>query len=160
MFVAIAGQYAIPWKLKPMATITGTLRGADNVASSWVLTFVPEDTPDVLGSQVVVGLDKRVVLEADGDLPPSVVLLGGKYTVQINNGEEFRILVPASGGPYDIKDLFVSEDAEATPPVIGLVDPEGVVTQPEGKYYFNKTNSSFWVKRTGSGNTGWQQLLG
>lgn len=43
------------------------------------------------------------------------------------------------------------------PPAAG--NPEGVVTANPGCTYLNLTDSSFWVKRTGSGNTGWQALI-
>lgn len=38
-------------------------------------------------------------------------------------------------------------------------NPEGVVTADPGCTYLNLTDSSFWVKRTGSGNTGWEALI-
>lgn len=41
----------------------------------------------------------------------------------------------------------------------GVVDPEGAVTGTPGQTYFNSANSTFWHKVTGSGNTGWIQLI-
>lgn len=41
----------------------------------------------------------------------------------------------------------------------GAGSPEGVVTAEPGTTYFNTTDSSFWAKGTGSGNTGWVQLI-
>ncbi len=41
----------------------------------------------------------------------------------------------------------------------GAVDPEGSVTGTPGQTYFNSTNGTFWVKSSGSGNTGWVQLI-
>ena len=40
----------------------------------------------------------------------------------------------------------------------GSGDPNGVVSAPTGSVYMNSaggTNTTFWVKRTGAGNTGW-----
>lgn len=41
----------------------------------------------------------------------------------------------------------------------GVVDPEGTVTGNPGQTYFNSANSTFWTKSTGTGNTGWVQLI-
>lgn len=41
----------------------------------------------------------------------------------------------------------------------GVVDPEGVVSGNPGQTYFNTANSTFWEKATGTGNTGWVQLI-
>lgn len=42
----------------------------------------------------------------------------------------------------------------------GAGSPEGVVTADAGTTYWDATNEIFWVKDTGSGNTGWYQLVG
>ena len=39
--------------------------------------------------------------------------------------------------------------------IVGVVDPEGVVTATPGTLYTNTATSNVWVKRSGSGNTGW-----
>lgn len=44
--------------------------------------------------------------------------------------------------------------------VVGSGSPEGVVTAPAGTTYFDSTNDIFWVKETGSGSSGWYQLVG
>lgn len=41
----------------------------------------------------------------------------------------------------------------------GAGSPEGVVTADPGTTYYNTTDGSFWVKATGSGNTGWIELI-
>lgn len=41
----------------------------------------------------------------------------------------------------------------------GTVDPEGNVSASPGGTYFNSSNQTFWVKQTGTGNTGWVQLI-
>lgn len=41
----------------------------------------------------------------------------------------------------------------------GAGSPEGVVSAPPGTTYLNTSDNSFWAKATGSGNTGWIQLI-
>lgn len=38
--------------------------------------------------------------------------------------------------------------------------PEGVVSGAPGRTYWDALNSVFYVKKTGTGNTGWQNLVG
>lgn len=43
----------------------------------------------------------------------------------------------------------------------GAGSPEGVVIGSPGKWYFNTTDDSAWVKRTGEATTtGWYKILG
>jgi hypothetical protein len=41
----------------------------------------------------------------------------------------------------------------------GAGSPEGVVTANPGSVYTDTSTGSFWNKLTGTGNTGWQQLI-
>lgn len=41
----------------------------------------------------------------------------------------------------------------------GSGSPEGVVTANPGTTYWDTTGQSLWVKDTGTGNTGWVQLI-
>lgn len=41
----------------------------------------------------------------------------------------------------------------------GVVDPEGAVTGDPGSTYYNTANGTFWVKESGSGDTGWSQVV-
>lgn len=41
----------------------------------------------------------------------------------------------------------------------GTGSPEGVVTANPGCTYLDTSNDFYWVKRTGSGNTGWLNLI-
>lgn len=43
--------------------------------------------------------------------------------------------------------------------LVGVVDPEGVVSATPGTTYVNTDNGTLWVKQSGSGNTGWQQYV-
>ena len=49
-------------------------------------------------------------------------------------------------------------DATNVPP--GVVDPEGVVVGTPGQNYLNSATDTYWVKKTGTGNTGWMKLIG
>lgn len=42
---------------------------------------------------------------------------------------------------------------------VGVVDPEGVVTASPGTTYWNSSNNTLWVKVSGTGNTGWVQII-
>lgn len=41
----------------------------------------------------------------------------------------------------------------------GTGSPEGAVTASPGSVYTDVSNGSFWNKVTGTGTTGWQQLV-
>lgn len=43
--------------------------------------------------------------------------------------------------------------------LVGVVDPEGVVTADVGTPYSNTMLKTFWYKESGSGNTGWTQYV-
>ncbi len=42
----------------------------------------------------------------------------------------------------------------------GTGSPEGVVTAEPGTTYLDISTGNFWAKQSGSGNTGWIQLIG
>jgi hypothetical protein len=42
----------------------------------------------------------------------------------------------------------------------GVGSPEGVVTAGAGSAYWDTAAKSWWVKDSGSGNTGWFQVVG
>ena len=44
-------------------------------------------------------------------------------------------------------------------PATGNGSPEGAVTATPGVTYWDALNQSLWVKDTGTGNTGWKQLI-
>lgn len=52
--------------------------------------------------------------------------------------------------------LYASSD---TAPAAGAGSPEGVVTGAPGKPYTDTVTGDFWTKQTGTGNTGWLQLI-
>ena len=62
--------------------------------------------------------------------------------------------------PAGVGHVRVSSDAEPVgfSSLLGRGAPEGVVAAPPGSDYRNLdggAGSTLWVKRTGSGNTGW-----
>lgn len=42
---------------------------------------------------------------------------------------------------------------------VGVGSPEGVVTADPGTDYLDSTSNAYWYKKTGSGNTGWVNLI-
>jgi hypothetical protein len=42
---------------------------------------------------------------------------------------------------------------------LGVVNPEGVVTDNPGALYWNKAGKVLWVKETGVGSVGWWQIV-
>lgn len=55
--------------------------------------------------------------------------------------------------------VITEEDTCVTMNFAGEGSPEGVVTAPPGSTYVDTLGSGFWVKFTGTGNTGWVQLI-
>ena len=53
-------------------------------------------------------------------------------------------------------DVVIASGA-IVPPAAG--SPEGVVTAVPGVTYLNSTADSLWIKKSGTGNTGWLQLI-
>ena len=55
--------------------------------------------------------------------------------------------------------VSVQSTIAAIAPLAGAVNPEGSVTAVPGQTYLNTATAGFWVKQTGTGNTGWIQLI-
>lgn len=54
----------------------------------------------------------------------------------------------------------IANNGSGTGGETGSGSPEGVLTAEPGTTYWDSTNEIFWVKDSGSGNTGWFQLVG
>lgn len=54
---------------------------------------------------------------------------------------------------------ILSNGSSGSAGLSGAGSPEGVVTANPGTTYVNTTDESFWVKKTGTGNTGWIKLI-
>ena len=52
-----------------------------------------------------------------------------------------------------------SGGSSATTPLTGTGSPEGVKTADPGTTYLDTSTNGFWVKATGTGNTGWQPIV-
>lgn len=74
----------------------------------------------------------------------------------------------AAGGYYGLEDrslkmailyMLCIGGAGGAGGAVGSVNPEGVVTANPGSTYYNTANSTFWVKSSGTENTGWTELL-
>lgn len=135
-------------------TITGTIRGIDNVAASWTLTFVPQSTPGAVSSLIIVGLDKKITTDAVGDF--SLELIEGTYIVRVGNGEEFEIDVPTGAGPQNIYNL-ITPVSDTSYRISGHGSPEGRYKGSPGWTYLDVDTANFWTKLTGTGTTGWNQ---
>ena len=49
-------------------------------------------------------------------------------------------------------------DGGGTGGLVGVVNPEGAVSAAPGRTYYNTALQTFWVKASGTGNTGWDQV--
>lgn len=131
----------------------------DEVASGMTVTFVAQETPAVIGSTVYTKNEKFFVTDSNGALP-TVVLAEGRYTVKLQTGEEFDIDVPSGSGTSNIATLIVSTSSGSDNPGAGHGSPEGVVRGSPGvDTYLDLDTDQFWVKRTGTGTTGWLRLI-
>lgn len=61
-------------------------------------------------------------------------------------------VIPSPMPPY-------ARQAASDPHQFGTTSPEGVVTASPGITYLNTTDNSLWVKKTGTSNTGWLQMV-
>jgi hypothetical protein len=140
-----------------MATVTGTIKFSSDEAAVIGVTFVPLDTPGVIDSNLVIAQRTRIVTGSSGAF--SLTLAEGAYTVLLDNEEEFNIAVPSGSASHAITSLIDVDAGSSAQRFGGVVDPEGVVHAPPDSTYLNRTTMSFWVKQSGTGTTGWRQLL-
>lgn len=74
-------------------------------------------------------------------------------------------MVSDPGGSPAIRKVTVAQiaaaGAAATPPASTgtFADPNSNVTADVGRFYIDTNTNTLWYKKTGSGNTGWEQLL-
>ncbi len=82
--------------------------------------------------------------------------------------EDGRCFCPVTVDPSEIVELQLLCEIKAASTgggggggtgMVGVVDPEGVVTADPGTSYSNRVLKTFWYKETGTGNTGWQQYV-
>lgn len=93
----------------------------------------------------------------DGGIPTTVYGSNqGAKNITINsNGDDLT-----SSGPTPVDSYYNQSQTEALW-LSGAGSPEGAVAAGAGRTYVQTTNpTKFWVKRTGTGVTGWDQLIG
>lgn len=56
-------------------------------------------------------------------------------------------------------DISVNGTGSGGGGLAGAGSPEGSVTASPGATYLDTSSNGFWVKKTGTGNTGWIQLI-
>jgi hypothetical protein len=147
------------------ATITGTLKHSTDEAAQVSLKFTHQDPPMVVGSTVNLGSPVVAVTNSSGVL--SATLVEGRYTVKVEpTGDTFEIKVPAGSGTYDISALITTEAEdgltayERAGSFSGSGTPEGVVTASPGAHYVDLDTGNTWAKVSGTGTSGWIQLIG
>lgn len=142
-----------------MTTITGNILDAADNPLHVLVTFTPKSAPFFSGSDVIA---KNVVqLKSDrNDGSFSVQLEAGVYSVTYSATPQFSfdITVPGSGS-YTIDQLASLPAPSTTYTPAGNGSPEGIVSAIPGMTYVDALNGGFYVKITGTGNTGWQQFV-
>jgi hypothetical protein len=146
-----------------MATITGTIKDSQGNGIQTQLKFVPLTSPIVISTDVNVGALPVAVTSSSGALA-SMVLVEGRYRVEVANGEAFEIDVPPGSASYDIANLVSSGTAASSAYQLagtfsGHGSPEGVVTANPGSTYEDLDTGGLWQKRTGTGSEGWQPQI-
>ncbi len=142
-------------------TITGTINYSNGTAAAGLgITFIPQETAQSQGGVIVATQKTRVCTTTAGALPAAFALAEGRYTVLMDNGDEFEIDVPSGDGPEDIADMTVESDRlpmNYTPS--GSGSPEGRIYGEPGWPYTDLDSGTLWIKRTGNNKTGWEEIL-
>jgi hypothetical protein len=150
-----------------LITITGNVLNPLGGPLYAVITWSPSSPPfPYVGSAGVITTTQPVIgVSSATDGSFSFVLDPGTYTVlfQANaaNVGQFTVVVPSSGGPYTFDQVVTNANPPVISPLSGTGSPQGVVTGTPGQYYVDTTAGSpgFWVKLSGTGTTGWQNLI-
>jgi len=144
-----------------MTTITGTIETAADVPLHVLITFTPTSAPFIQSGGAVIANKTVQLFSNQNDGSWSQALEPGAYTVNFASTPAFNIaiVVPSTGGPYTIDQLANLPPPSPVYTPSGSGSPQGVVTAPPGSTYIDTTGGGFWGKMTGTGNTGWQQLL-
>lgn len=144
-----------------MTTVTGKILDANDNPLHVLVSFNPQSTPFINSGGQVIASNSIFKKSNPNDGTYSVDLEPGTYAVTYSTSPQigFTIVVPASGGPYTI-DQLTSIPAPATSYApAGSGSPEGVIPATPGLPYTDVTNGAFYIKFTGTGNTGWQLIV-
>lgn len=90
-------------------------------------------------------------LHSGSGVPPDTLGINGDVYIDLDSGDIYR--------KYGDTWTLFAGGAGATEVTKGVVDPEGAVTKTAPHIYVNTANQTFWVKESGSGNTGWRQYI-
>ena len=144
-----------------MTTVTGTINDASDNPLRALLTFQPTSAPYIEGSGKIISAQSIQLFSNASDGSFSVALEAGTYNVTIGTNPQstFGIVVPGTGGPYTIDQLAGLPAPSPVYTPSGSGSPQGVVTAPAGSPYWDATGTAFWIKASGTGNTGWQMLI-
>jgi hypothetical protein len=145
------------------AAITGDVEFASGQQAAGLgFEVVPQSTPAVVDSVLTLGQPgRRYVLDASGGMPDGFELEEGTYTLLFDNGEEVEIVV-GSGASYAIDELISGSGSSAAASAYrasGIGSPEGNTRGEPGWTYMDRTTGDIYVKRTGTGTTGWEQRI-
>ena len=143
-----------------MITVTGTILDSHDNPLHALITFTPTSTPYIKTGGGLITSNPIQLKSNAADGTFSVTLEAGAYMVTIaaNPSININIVIPNSGGPYTI-DQLTSLPAPTPYVASGSGSPEGVVTGAVGLFYTDFTNGAFYIKLSGTGNTGWQKFI-
>lgn len=91
-------------------------------------------------------------MSATSGIPDNQFGNDGSLAIDVDDGTPY---VKFNGAWATLSSVLSGVSASNT----GSGSPEGVVTASPGGTYFDTSADSLWYKKTGTGNTGWVQLL-
>lgn len=114
-------------------------------------------------------------LDADGNYFADVTSTGIEFAEKVSAGHGAPDNANGSNGDFyfdlDSKITYIKEGdvwnivsgsitvSGGGGTLTGVVNPENVTTAPAGTIYWNSINQTLWEKNSGSGNSGWIQLI-
>lgn len=113
------------------------------------MSALPYDPSSAINHPSPEHLERRQVLEGNG-VPPSS--LGNDLDLYIDKDSSLAY-VKVDGAWILISGSSTVSGGGGT--VFSLVDPEGVITADPSTICWQHTTQTFWVKDSGTGNTGW-----
>lgn len=133
------------------ATYDGSGHYTLNVSSGtfYIIGFGAHDTSVDNGSDNYT--DSLHVFQASG----STILLHGTISATVTAVVRPNPIVTTAV----LQTMIASVTGAATGTLAGSGSPEGVLTGIVGNTYYDTTNDDFYVKKTGSGNTGWKRII-
>lgn len=152
-----------------MSTINGTIIGNETQQASQIpIVFKYQSNPALSGGRGIYAPDRVVQTNTVGVF--SAILPMGIWDMTVGGLATYRIVVPDDTNTYNFSDIIdpnatvtTGVTTPAYPPLSGNGSPEEAVIGIPGQTYTNVSAASgeglFYVKLTGTGNTGWQELI-